>query len=193
MRAKYKLMVVQPGGTKLFKNNRFIFASLLVSLLVLPACAHSLRMHSQDGDELSGHYRFARENTGLIRILDSSGELLAGNFVTVGRATFVENYTKTFGNGSITVDGPDVSAYGNAFRGVFGSSHTIADSASGETFNSASGNSETGVRGPLFYWTASLRGDKGTTMGCYFIGSSYTGHGFGRCKTHTGKEYSAEF
>jgi hypothetical protein len=170
----------------------FIFASL-VSLFILSACVHSLNIRSDDGEKLTGHYRFARENSGLIRMVGAGGEVLAGNFVTVGRATFVEDYTTTFGGGSIMVDGPDVSAYGNAFGGVFSSSHSLAVSAYGENFNSASGTAESGVRGPLFYWTASLQGDKGTSMGCYFIGSSYTGHGFGRCKTHTGKEYSAEF
>ena len=65
--------------------------------------------------------------------------------------------------------------------------------AFGETFDSARSGSEIEVRGPLFYWTASLRGDQGTTMGCFLIGSSYTGHGFGKCKSNAGNEYSVEF
>jgi len=118
---------------------------------------------------------------------------LVGKFVTVGRATFVESYKNTFGRGSVTVEGPDVFAYGNPFGSAFGNSGMLADFAYGETFDSASGNSETKIQGPLFYWTASLQGDRGTTVRCFFIGSSYTGHGFGRCKSHTGKEYTAQF
>ena len=150
-------------------------------------------MRSADGERLAGKYRFARDNTGLIQVTAEDGEVLAGKFTTVGRATFVENYNKTFGRGSIAVEGPDVSGYGNPFGGPFGSSHGLTDFAYGETSKSGSGNSGSGIKGPLFYWTASLQGDKGATMGCYFIGSSYTGHGFGRCKSHTGKEYMVEF
>ena len=176
-----------------FKMIRLTLIPLALSLWVLSACAHRLQMHSRDGEKLSGSYRFAREDTGLIRVRSSEGEVLNGKFVYVERKIFVESYEKTFGIGSITVDGPDVSSFGNAFGGVFGSSYLLMDAAYGQTFNSAADNPETVVRGPLFYWTASLQGDRGTTMGCYLIGSSHTGRGFGRCKSHTGKEYSVEF
>jgi hypothetical protein len=173
-------------------SKQFIFLSLLLSLWLLPACVHSLRMHSADGEKLSGRYRFAREHTGLIQVVGSDGEILDGRFFTVGRAHFIESYEKTFGRGSIVADGPDISSYGNAFAGMFGSSSVLADGAYGETFNRAAG-SGIAVRGPLFYWTASLHSNQKTTLVCYFLGSSYTGHGFGRCKSHTGKEYSVEF
>ena len=172
---------------------RPILIAVALFLLLLSACTHSLSMRSPDGERLRGQYRFARENTGLIQVTGVDGEVLAGKFGTVGRATFVESYENTFGSGSIRIDGPDISGYGTLFGGVFGRSRALADSAYGDTLDSTSGKSETGVRGPLFYWTASLRGDRGTTMGCYFIGSSYTGHGFGRCKSHMGKEYAVEF
>ena len=172
---------------------RPVIVLVVSTLLFLSACVHGLDLHSQDGEKLQGHYRFARENTGLMQVLGSSGEVLFGKFVMVPRATFIESYTRTFGGGSLIVDGPDVSAYGNAFGGSFGSSRALIDSAYGENFNAASGNSELEASGPLFYWTASLKGDQGSTMGCYLIGSSYTGRGFGRCKNHTGKEYSVTF
>jgi hypothetical protein len=170
-----------------------LILTMALSMAVLPACIHSMSMRSADGESLSGQYRFSSETTGLIRIIGGDGEVLTGKFVTVGRGAFVESYRNTFGTGSIIVDGPDVSGYGNPFGGIFGGSHALTDSAYGETFDITAGNFETGVRGPLFYWTASLRGNKGTTIGCHFIGSSYTGHGFGRCKNHTGKEYTLEF
>jgi len=171
------------------------FILIVVALLLsAPGCVHELSLHSRDGEKLSGQYRFARETTGSIRITDSNGEVFTGNFITVERARFISDYTTAFGSGSIIVDGPDLSAYGNAFRGVLlGNSRVRTDAAYGETFSKTAANSEIGVTGPLFYWIASLRGDQGATMGCYFIGSSYTGHGFGRCKTHAGKEYTADF
>jgi len=172
---------------------QLIGISLALSMSVLLSCAHSLSMRSSDGEQWSGKYRFARENTGLIQVTVQDGEVLVGKFVTVGRATFVESYRNTFGSGSVTVEGPDVSGYGNPFGSAFGNSRVLADFAYGETLDSTSGNSETRIQGPLFYWTASLQGDRGATMGCFFIGSSHTGHGFGRCKSHTGKEYTAQF
>jgi hypothetical protein len=168
------------------------FWSLMASLWLLSACVHTLSMHSMDGEKLSGRYRFARENTGLIQVIASGGELLHGEFIRVGRSDFIESYEKTFGRGSIIAEGPDISSYGNAFAGMFGSSSVLADGAYGEAFNSAPG-SGIAVRGPLFYWTASLSSSQGQTLACYLLGSSYTGHGFGRCKSRTGKEYSVEF
>jgi hypothetical protein len=152
-----------------------------------------MSLHSIDGEMVSGRYRFAREGTGLIQVFGPDGELLSGKFSQVSRAGFVESYKKIFGSGSITVYGPDVSAYGGGFGAAFVGSYTPRETAHGESFNKASGKSSIAVRGPFFYRKASLRGDRGTIMECYFIGSSYTGHGFGRCKSDKGKEYSVEF
>ena len=145
-----------------------------------------------DGEKLSGRYRFARQDTGLIQVIAADGELLHGKFIRVGRTNFIESYEKAFGRGSIIAEGPDISGYGNAFAGMFGSSSALTDAAYGETFNRARG-SGIAVSGPLFYWTASLSSTQGKALACYLLGSSYTGHGFGRCKSHTGKEYSVEF
>ena len=167
--------------------------ALAVSLVFLSACVHNLSVHSKDGQKLSGRYRFAADDAGLMQIWGLEGEVLNGRFARVPRTTFVESYEKTFGRGAIAVYGPDAAAYGNPFAGVFGNSSALSDVAHGETFDSEAGKSEVTVRGPLFYWTASLRGSRGTTMGCYLIGSAYTGHGFGKCKSDAGHEYSVEF
>ena len=152
--------------------------ALALSLFFLSACVYDLSMHSKDGQKLSGRYRFAADDSGLIQVVGPGGELLNGRFIRVARATFVEGYEKVFGRGSIAVYEPDLSD-GNPFSGMFGSSSALPDSAYGESFNRTREKSESMVRGPLFYWSASLKGDRGTTMGCYMIGSSYTGHGFG--------------
>jgi hypothetical protein len=167
-----------------------IFIPVVFLLFNLSACIHTLHMHSQDGEKLSGQYRFAREDTGLIQVNGSNGELLKGQFVRVGRTKFVERFEKAFGRGTVAFDGPDLSAYGNAFGGFFGTSSTLVDSAHGKTFNNASG---TVVKGPLVYWIASLGGDRGTTMACFIIGSSHAGHALGKCKSNTEKEYTLEF
>ena len=182
----------------LFRDNhiatmkRRLGAVLALCLFFLTACVHSLTMHSRDGQRLSGRYRFARDDSGLIQVTGAEGEVFRGSFVRVARSAFVENYEKIFGRGSIAVFEPELGG-ANPFAGVFGSSSTLLDSAYGESFDRAPGKSEMAVRGPLFYWTASLGGDRGTTMRCYLIGSSYTGHGFGKCKSDEGHEYSVEF
>lgn len=173
---------------------RFHFQILLVlSLMILTSCVNRLTMHSLDGERLDGKWRFAREGSGLIQVAGSAGELLVGTFDPVPRPMFLEGYQKTFGGGTIDTDGPDVSAFGNAFAGILGNSNALGDVAYGENYNSASGKSAHVVMGPLFYWTANLQDDKRTTMQCFLIGSSYTGHGLGRCKGAAGKEYTVEF
>ena len=150
------------------------------ALIILNSCVNQLTMHARDGERLDGKWRFAREGSGLIEVEGSAGELLVGTFSPVPRHIFFADYQKTFGGGTIDADGPDVSAFGNAFA------------AYGEDYNSAAGKSVM-VTGPLFFWTANLQGDKRTTMHCFLIGSSYTGRGLGRCKGASGKEYTVQF
>ncbi|HEY7168196.1 MAG TPA: hypothetical protein VIB79_26800 [Candidatus Binatia bacterium] len=171
----------------------YLVATCGFMVVLLAACVHPLTIHSRKGDKIEGHYRFARENTGVIQVRFPEDELLSGRFVTVSRGAFADAYAKEFGTGSIAVDGPDVSAYGNAFTGGFASSHTLPGTASGETFSSSSAASGSSVKGPLFFWTAALDGSRGTSLTCFFVGSAYTGHGFGRCKSRMGEEYTAEF
>ena len=162
-------------------------------MLLLAGCVHPLTIHSRSGEKIHGEYRFARENTGVIQVNFPGDEFVSGRFTTVSRRSFVDSYVNQFGTGSIAVDGPDVSAYGNAFSAAFGSSHRLGPSAYGEKFDPAQGGSASAVKGPLFFWTAPLQGTRGTSLACFFIGSAYTGHGFGRCKSHTGEEYTADF
>ena len=165
-----------------------------IVFICVTACTHPVTMHSRDGERLDGRWRFAREGSGLIQVIAGDGEVLVGAFKPVPRNIFFENYQNTFGNGSIDADVPDLFAYGNVFGGfMFGGSSTLVDVAYGENYNSSAGESFQSVRGPLFYWTASLQGDRRTIMQCFLIGSSVTAHGLGRCKGRTGKEYTVEF
>lgn len=165
---------------------------LLITFLFLSACVHKLSMHSKDGQILTGRYRFGAGDSGLIQVTGPGGELLNGRFTRVSRAAFVDSYHAAFGLGSIAVYGPEMSDK-SPFAGVFGSSSALPDSAHGERFNKSGGQSEISVHGPLFYWNASLIGERGSKMVCYLIGSSYTGHGFGKCKSDPGQEYTVEF
>lgn len=170
-----------------------VWLSLAMSLWALSACIHGMNLYSRDGERLKGRYRYSQGDAALIQIVGSDGEILNGRFVRVKRSIFVESFKKTFGSDSIEVHGPDLSAYAHGFGASFARSYVITDSAQGEHFSTAAGNSLIRVNGPLFYWTGSLQGGRGTKMECYLIGSSHTRNGFGRCKNHTGKEYSVEF
>ena len=168
--------------------------AIAVSVFVLSAaCTHRMTMQSLDGERLDGRWRFAREGTGLIQIIALDGEVLVGAFKPVTRRNFFDHYQNTFGGSSIDADGPDLAAFGHVFGGLLGGSSTLVDVAYGENYNKSSGDSVQAVKGPLLYWTANLQGDRRTIMQCFLIGSSSTGHGLGRCKGRTGKEYTVEF
>jgi hypothetical protein len=168
-------------------------AAVLCCSLFLFGCSQSVTLYSADGESWQGKWRYARDETGLMQISGSAGEVLVGTFKRVSRQAFFEQYEKTFGTGAIAADGPDVSAFGNAFAGMLAGSNTLLDVAYGQNFNPASAKSTQMVSGPLFYWTANLQGDRKTTLYCFLIGSAYTGHGLGRCKGTTGKDYTVEF
>jgi hypothetical protein len=171
----------------------FAAVSLLLALIILPGCIHALSLRSPDGEILRGRYRFARGNTGLMQVTRANGEVLSGKFTQVGRTAFVERYEKTFGRGSISVAGLDASPYGHLSGGPFASSYGLTGSAYREAPADAPRDAVAALRGPLFYWMALLRGNRGTTMECYLIGSSYTNHGFGSCRSHAGEEYNVDF
>lgn len=166
---------------------------LVLFSLMLSSCVHRLTMHSRDGERLDGKWRFAREGAALIQVFSSDGEVLVGLLTPVSRGVFFQNYQQTFGRGSIDAEGPDFSSFGNSLWLPPGSSNVLADVVYGESFNAAAKNSARMVTGPLFYWTASLQGDKRTYMQCFLIGSSHSASGVGRCKGTAGKEYTVEF
>ena len=161
--------------------------TLLLLSLLLSGCIYRLTVTAPDGEVLTGRYRFGRDGSGLIQLVGPAGEVWMGNLFRVERAIFIEGYQKAFGKGSIAVDGPEISF--NGFGGIFGNSSALKDAAYGQTSN---GTAARLVSGTLDYWTASLQGNNGTAMACYFIRSTYTAQGLGRCMSHTGKEYDAE-
>jgi hypothetical protein len=166
---------------------------LLAGALSCFACSYPMTMVSLDGERFLGRYRFAREGTGLMEISGPENEVLIGRFVRVDRTIFIQDYEKAFGSHTIDADGPDLSRYGNTFGGLFGNSSTFHETAYAEPMPDAPSQSGKSVSGPLFYWTASLQGDRRMVLGCYLIGSAYTGRGFGRCKSQTGKEFHVDF
>jgi len=156
------------------------------------ACSHPLSMVSSDGEKFSGRYRFGREGTGLMQIYGPGNELLIGRFIRVDRTVFVQDYEKAFGPRTIEADGPDLSRHVNAVGGLLGNFSTFHETAYAEPSQSTAGQPKS-VSGPLFYWTAFLQGDRRSVLGCYLIGSAYTGRGFGRCKSQSGKEFHVDF
>jgi hypothetical protein len=129
----------------------------------------------------------------VIQIHGPENEVLVGRFVRVDRTIFAEGYEKTFGRGTIEMDGPDLSRHGNSFGGLLASSTVFHETAYTDGSAGFAGQPTRTVSGPLFYWTASLQGDRRTVLGCYLIGSLYTGNGFGRCKSQSGTEYRVDF
>lgn len=164
-----------------------------IALLFLCSCAHRLTLHSRDGERLDGRWRFAREGSALIQVFGSDGEILVGMLRPVARHTFFKRYQHAFGQGAIDAVGPDLSSYGNALWSLPGSSNVLEDVVFGESFGPAAEAPRQNVSGPLFYWTASLEGDKRNVMDCFLIGSSHSGRGLGRCKGGSGKEYTVQF
>ena len=157
------------------------------------ACSHPLSMISADGEKFFGRYRYGREGTGLMQIYGPENEVLIGRFIRVDRTIFMQDYEKAFGPRTIEADGPDLSRHINAVGGLLGNFSTFHETAYAEPIQGAPGQPGKSVSGPLFYWTASLQGDRRLVLGCYLIGSAYTGRGFGRCKSQTGKEFHVDF
>lgn len=169
-------------------------ASYLVGIALLCcACSHPMRMVSVEGDKYLGRYRFGREGTGLMQVYGPDNEVLIGRFIRVDRTIFIQDYEKAFGRRTIEADGPDLSRHVNALGGLLGNSSIFHETAYAEPGLSAPGQPPRSVSGPLFYWTASLQGDRRLVLGCFLIGSAYTGHGFGRCKSQSGKEFYVDF
>lgn len=168
---------------------------LAVALLAvfLGACSHPMTMKSPEGVSYDGRYRFGRDDSGLMQIYGPGNEILVGRFARVGRTAFVESYEKSFGRGTIELDGPDLSRHAGSLGGVMGPTTGFHETAYADPVAAAEGRPSKSITGPLFYWVASLEGDRRTVMGCFLIGSSYTGGGFGRCKSQAGHVYNIEF
>ena len=167
--------------------------SIAAVMVFVSGCSHPMSMVSLEGEKFAGRYRFGREGTGLMQIYGPDNEVLIGRFIRVDRTVFAQGYEKTFGRGTIETDGPDLSRFGNTFGGLLGNSSAFHETAYAEPLVGAASEPAKTVSGPLFYWTASLQGDRRLVLGCYLIGSAYTGNGFGRCKSQSGKEYSVHF
>lgn len=167
--------------------------SIALPALMLSSCVRPLTMHSRDGERLDGQWRYAREGNALIQVFNSDGEVLVGMLRPVARGKFFDGYQRTFGQGSIDAEGPELSSYGNALFASPGTSNALADVVYAESFDKKSGETPRSVTGPLIYWTAHLQGDKRTFMQCFLIGSSHSARGLGRCKGAAGKEYTVSF
>ena len=167
--------------------------ALVLTLLMLAGCSHPMTMKSPEGVTYDGRYRFSRDDSGLMQIHGPENEVLLGRFDRVGRTAFVENYEKAFGRGTIELDGPDLSRHAGSLGGVIGPTSGFHETAFADPAAAAEGRPSKSITGPLFYWVASLQGDRRTVLGCFLIGSSYTGSGFGRCKSQSGQEYDIDF
>jgi hypothetical protein len=166
---------------------------VIAALMMLSGCSHQMTMKSLEGVTYDGRYRFGRDDSGLMQIYGPENEILIGRFVRVGRTHFVESYEKTFGRDTIALAGPDLSRHAGSLGGVIGPTSGFHETAYADPAAAAEGKPTKSISGPLFYWVASLQGDRRTVLGCFLIGSSYTGGGFGRCKSQSGQIYDVDF
>ena len=167
-----------------------IHAAVLAASLFLTGCAYKLTMRAKDGERLDGRWRLAREGSGLLQVMSSEGEVLVGVLTPTARRVFFENYQNVFGMGAIAAESPDLSAYGQGFWALPGTTNVLADVAFGESFD---GSEAPAIVGPLLYWMAYLEGDRRTSMQCFLIRSNHSTRGLGRCKGIGGKEYTVQF
>ena len=172
-------------STSLLKIPVVLFASLIWA-----GCAHKLMMRGSDGERIEGRWRHAREDTGLMQVMSSEGELLAGVLAPTGRRAFFESYQSVFGAGAIAAENPDLSAHGQGFWMSPGTTNVLRDAVFGESFDPVK---PPAIAGPLTYWTAYLQGDRRSSMRCFLIRSNHSGRGLGRCKAAGGKEYTVQF
>jgi hypothetical protein len=166
---------------------------IVVAALLLTACVHRVTLHGRDGERLEGKWRHAQQGNGVIQLLGPDGERLGGTLTAVPRRSFLQQYAAVFGANSIDAEGPDLSAYGHGLWVLPGNSNALAEAVHGESFAAATVPNARMVRGPLFFWTTTLRGAKERVIQCFLIGSSHSARGLGRCKGPAGKEYTVEF
>jgi hypothetical protein len=125
----------------------------------------------------------------LVQLIGPGGDVLMGKLFRIARSNFIEGYQKTLGTDSIAVYGPAVSFSDKVFGGIFGSVGAQGRCLRTYVRRRRGRLPETRKRNPrLLDSTASLQGDNGSAIGCYFIRSVYTAQRLGGCKSDTGKD-----
>jgi hypothetical protein len=135
---------------------------------------HPITLYSLDGEILKGEYTFTRRMKGNVKVArPDTGEVLTGEFTSVDERTFAYSYNQAFGRAFGTVFGPAGTAMGSAQASASGYSWGVSDSG-------------------RFQGMGFLHGQT-IVMQCFYVGSTRTNNGIGKCKSSQGKEYDLQF
>jgi len=102
-----------------------------------------------------------------------SSEVLTGEFTSVDERSFSYGYSQAFGRAFGTAYGPCGTATGSATANASGYGWRVSDSGRFQGMGF--------IRGPH------------TVMQCFYMGSTRTNNGIGKCKSSEAKEYDLQF
>ena len=131
-------------------------------------------MYSLDGEVLKGEYTFTSRMKGNVNVArPDGGEVLTGEFTSVDERMFSYGYSQAFGRAFATAYGLGGTATGSATANASGYGWRVSDSG-------------------RFHGMGFLRGPH-TVIQCFYVGSTRTNNGIGKCKSGDGKEYDLQF
>ena len=151
-------------------------AILLLGFVI--SCAymtpHAITIYALDGEVLKGEYSFTSRMKGNVKVArPDSSEVLTGEFTSVDERSFSYGYSQAFGRAFGTAYGPGGTATGSATANASGYGWRVSDSGRFQGMGF--------IRGPH------------TVMQCFYMGSTRTNNGIGKCKSSEGKEYDLQF
>ena len=151
-------------------------AILLLGFVI--SCAdmtpHAITIYALDGEVLKGEYSFTSRMKGNVKVArPDSSEVLTGEFTSVDERSFSYGYSQAFGRAFGTAYGPGETATGSATANASGYGWRVSDSGRFQGMGF--------IRGPH------------TVMQCFYMGSTRTNNGIGKCKSSEAKEYDLQF
>jgi len=149
-------------------------AILLLGFVI--SCAymtpHAITIYALDGEVLKGEFSSRMKGNVKVARPDSS-EVLTGEFTSVDERSFSYGYSQAFGRAFGTAYGPCGTATGSATANASGYGWRVSDSRRFQGMGF--------IRGPH------------TVMQCFYISSTRTNNGIGKCKSSEAKEYDLQF
>src|SRR5205809_4382070 len=151
-------------------------AILLLGFVI--SCAymtpHAITIYALDGEVLKGEYSFTSCLKGNVKVArPDSSEVLTGEFTSVDERSFSYGYSQAFGRAFGTAYDPGETATASATAIASGYGRRVSDSGRFEGMGF--------IRGPH------------TVMQCFYMGSTRTNNGIGKCKSSEAKEYDLQF
>ena len=151
-------------------------AILLLGFVI--SCAymtpHAITIYALDGEVLKGEYSFTSRMKGNVKVArPDSSEVLTEEFTGVDERSFSYGYSQAFGRAFGTAYAPGGTATSSATANASGYGWRVSDSGRFQGMGF--------IRGPH------------TVMQYFYMGSTRTNNGIGKCKSSEGKEYDLQF